>query len=134
MRTHSIAVVVLCMALIAMTAPINSAQTEKAVQLISAKVDKGPVLDGNADDAAWTKAKPIELVALCVMPKIQGTSSKVRLASVHTDQEVFFLAVWEDSAPDLSHKTWTWNKDKNAYEEGPDREDMFALAFELSGT
>ncbi len=129
---RSVALALLAAA-VASLASSSVAQNEKASQLVSVRVDRAPSLDGQGDDAVWAKAKPVALVAQGVMPKTRGTSAKVTLTSVHTDQEVFFLAVWEDSGADLSHKTWIWNKEKKAYEEGPDREDMFALAFEHTG-
>ena len=55
------------------------------------------------------------------------------IRSVHTDTQIFFLASWEDSTESVSHKTWVWNADNETYDQGDDREDMFALAFEHTG-
>lgn len=114
--------------------PAGEAADEKAGNLVSARVDKGPNLDGKADDPAWAKAKALEIEAKRPLPPNVGASVKVTLKSVHTDSEIYFLAVWDDPTEDITHKTWVWNKEKKAYEEGADREDMFSLVFEHTGS
>jgi hypothetical protein len=102
-------------------------------KLTSSRVAKGPSLDGKADDEAWKSAKAAELEAIGVMERSKGTSTKVWMRSVHTDTHIYFLVIWDDATEDVSHKTWTWNAATKTYEEGKDREDMFALAFEHTG-
>jgi hypothetical protein len=110
-----------------------SADAEKPAGLTSARVDKAPAIDGKADDPAWSKATPLDVVARKVMPPDPNATTKVTLRSVHTDTEIYFLITWDDSTESVSHKTWLWNKEKKAYEEGPDREDMLSLGLELKG-
>jgi hypothetical protein len=107
---------------------------EKPAKLISTRVDAAPKVDGKGGDAAWGKAAALEVVAKRVVPGKEGTSTKVGIKSVHTDTDIFFLFRWEDSTKDdESHKSWVWNKEAKKYEDGPDREDAFAVAFELKG-
>ena len=113
---------------------LANAGEDKLPKLVSARVAAGPKVDGQSDDAAWTKAKALEVVAKRVMPGKEGTSTKVAIKSVYTDKEIFFLIRWEDvSKDDAGHKSWVWNKEAKKYEEGPDREDAFAVAFEFKG-
>ncbi len=103
-------------------------------RLVSIFVDKSPTIDGNADDGAWRAAIPLELSASRVIEPNIGVSTHVQISSVYTDTSLFFLVRWDDPTEDASHKSWIWNKKSKAYEEGQDREDMFAIAFEFIGT
>ncbi|MCI0642812.1 MAG: ethylbenzene dehydrogenase-related protein [Gemmataceae bacterium] len=112
---------------------VVTAGDEKSAKLISARAETAPTLDGSDNDGVWTNAKAVEVVAKRVMPGKEG-STRVSIKSVYTDTEVFFLFRWEDtSKDDASHKTWVWNKETKKYEDGPDREDAFAIAFEFKG-
>lgn len=106
---------------------------EQPPQLICAAVDQAPTLDGSADDAAWASATPITVTLTRPIEPNKGATTKATLRCVRTDREIYFLVEWDDPTQDVSHKSWVWNAQKNAYEEGPDREDMFALAFEHTG-
>lgn len=107
---------------------------ENPAKLVSAHSNAKMILDGKDTDAAWAKAKALEVVAKRVMPGKDGTSTKVSIKAVHSDKEIFFLFRWEDDSKDAtSHKSWVWNKEAKKYEEGADREDAFAVAFELKG-
>lgn len=102
--------------------------------LISVWVAKPPLVDGKADDEVWQSAPSLEVVAKRPLEPNSGLSTRVSIRSVHTDTHIYFLVSWEDpTADNVSHKTWVWNATKQAYEEGPDREDMFAIAFEHTG-
>lgn len=115
-------------------AGVGAEPSKKAQQLVSAVADAAPTLDGKADDKVWSRAKPLNVVVRRVLPPNVGTSATVEIRSVHTNTHVYFLVTWEDEAASVSHKTWTWNSESKTYDEGKDREDMFALAFEHSGT
>jgi hypothetical protein len=56
------------------------------------------------------------------------------LRAVRSATHLYILAQWEDATQDdTAHKPWVWDRSKNAYVEGPEREDMFAIAFEHRG-
>jgi Ethylbenzene dehydrogenase len=118
---------------LAVQPPKKPATQPAAGRLVSARVEQGPQIDGRVDDKAWASARELKLVARRVMEPNAGESANVSIRSVYTNTEVFFMVVWDDRAQDLSHKSWVWNADSNAYEEGKDREDMFSLAFEHTG-
>jgi len=114
---------------------VSAAEPAKqALRLVSAVADAAPLLDGKGDDKVWSRAKPLKVVARRVLPPNVGTSATVEIRSVHTDTHLYFLVTWEDGEASVSHKTWVWNPDTKRYDEGKDREDMFALGFEHSGT
>ena len=105
----------------------------QANQLVVAKVASSPVIDGVADDAAWRGAQPLKLDVRRVMPPNKGVRIEASIRAAYSLTYVYFLLSWKDPTADVSHKTWTWNAATGAYEEGKDREDMAALAFELNG-
>lgn len=105
----------------------------QANQLVATKIASSPNLDGVADDAAWRGAQPLKLDVRRVMPPNKGVKTEASIRAAYTSTHIYFLLSWKDPAADVSHKTWTWNAAAGAYEEGKDREDMAALAFELNG-
>jgi hypothetical protein len=110
-------------------------QPPSTPRLVSPEVERGPEIDGRADDAAWRKASALEVVVRRPLQPNEGASTDVHLRSVHTSTHVYFLVRWRDETrDDVAHKPWVWNAAKNAYEEGPEREDMLALAFQHTGT
>jgi len=112
----------------------RSPEKQSGARLVSSHVSKAPTVDGKGDDAIWQSAAPLELVVRRVWPPDVTKVARVWLRTVHTGTHVYVLAVWEDETKDdESHKSWVWDAAKNAYVEGTDREDMFSLAFELSG-
>lgn len=103
-------------------------------KVVSARVAKGPVVDGDGSDDVWKSAPETKTIAKGVFPPNSGKTADVPLRSVHTDTHVFFLVRWRDETrDDAAHKPWVWDAAKGAYAEGPEREDMLALAFEHTG-
>ncbi|MCL4199430.1 MAG: hypothetical protein KJZ69_18205 [Phycisphaerales bacterium] len=111
----------------------KAAPSQPAAALVCARVESTPTLDGKADETAWAKATPLTLTAKRAMEPNKGASTPVTIRTVRTDTHIYFLVEWDDTTESVSHKTWTWNKDAGKYEEGKDREDMCALAFEHTG-
>lgn len=109
----------------------QSAKT--ADRLTCTYVDAGPTLDGKLEDNAWQPTVPLTVTVTRALPPNKGTTSKVTLRCVRTDDTLFIAAAWDDPTHNVSHKSWMWNDSAKAYEEGKDREDMFAVAFEHTG-
>ena len=105
----------------------------KPLRLASVRVTTAPTVDGSANDPLWRSAKPLEVVAKRVMEPNIGASTRASVRSVHTATHIYFLISWEDATQDVSHRSWIWNAEKKAYDEGPDREDMFSLGFQHTG-
>ncbi len=112
----------------------TGAQGEDAPpELVSASVAEAPALDGGSSDEVWKAAVELEVTAKRPLAPDKGASVSVTVRSIHTESDVYFLVSWEDSTEGVSHKSWVWNTDTKSYEQGDDREDMFALAFEHTG-
>lgn len=111
----------------------SKASSQGGSRLECGFVSKAPLVDGRADDDAWKRAESLERTVRRVVPP-EGATTTVVLRSVHTDTHIYILATWKDETrDDAAHKPWIWSLAKNAYEEGPEREDMFSITFELSG-
>jgi hypothetical protein len=72
-----------------------SGEDEKTLH--SKEVETAPVIDGVADDAAWTEATSIT------------TTIGITFKSVYKGDEIFFLAIWSDSTKDIIKKEWIFD-------------------------
>jgi hypothetical protein len=103
-------------------------------RVVSVMVIQAPAVDGNGADPSWRAAKEATVTAKGVLPANSAKAAEVGVRSVHTDTHVYFRVRWRDETrDDRAHKPFVWDAGKNAYAEGPDREDMLALAFEHTG-
>jgi len=94
--------------------------TQAAQELVAAKVDKVPTIDGIADEAIWSKATAV--VTRDPLAKIDVT-----IKAVHTDDNIFFLVTFPDPTENRDHKTLVWVPDQERYRTGTDREDTFVF-------
>ena len=78
---------------------------ESPPELASARVTQTPTLDGKGDDEVWKVSLPLEVIAERPLPPNEGASVPVRIQSVHTDTNVYFLVSWEDPSESVSHCT-----------------------------
>lgn len=103
-------------------------------RVVSVSVAEEPTVDGNGADPAWKSASEAMVTARGVFPAGSAKATEVGIRSVYTNTHVYFLVRWRDAVPDdRAHKPFVWDAGKNAYAEGPEREDMLALAFEHTG-
>ena len=110
------------------------ADEEGRVRVDSVPVTEAPDIDGRDSDLAWSLARGSRITVREVAGNQKGRSRQVILKSVRTASHIYFLVSWADTTRDATHKTWVWNAEKKAYEQGSDREDVLALAFEHTGT
>ncbi|MBI4613478.1 MAG: DUF1259 domain-containing protein [Planctomycetes bacterium] len=109
-------------------------QERPPARLESVAVAEAPAIDGQPSDAIWNYARALQVAADKVWPKPEPHRTAVVLKSAHTKTHIYFLVRWKDeSKDDASHKPWVWNASSGAYAEGPEREDMFTLAFQHTG-
>lgn len=93
-----------------------------------------PSLDGKANE--WSGVSGIMVK---VVPAAQGDTKayqgevEVDLKAAVNGDMIYFLAQWPDSTKNDTHKTLTWDKEKDGYVEGKDREDRLALKFDMGG-
>jgi len=120
--------------------------------LVSKKVDSPLKVDGIVE-SVWDGIDGIE-VEVSKMPEAitlknrelqdgkwltlwnkdsQQENTVVTLKSAHTETEIFFLAEWPDKTNDNEHKTYHWDKEKEEYVSGKEREDRFVFTFSISG-
>jgi hypothetical protein len=92
--------------------------------LASLDTDEAPVIDGDASDPAWSRAK-----AVTTRDRIAGM--EISLRSVHTDDEVFFLVEFPDPTESRAHKTLIWDEAAERYRSGPQREDTFVFKWSM---
>lgn len=95
--------------------------------LAARRTPAAPVLDGVGDDAAWRDAPEISV-------PLEGTSAprEVRMRAVVHGERVYLLARWPDATEDRLHKLRV-PKAGGGFQNGPEREDVFAVGFPISG-
>jgi len=115
----------------ACAAPSPDAVSERRI-LVAAAADAAPVLDGRADDPVWERAEELEVKLRTATASVE---SRVR-AVVHAGT-LHLLVRWRDPTEDREHKLWTQQPfaadRKWTFAVGPEREDVLAVAFPISG-
>ena len=107
------------MVLICLAMPCHGAQT-----IVAQKVDQPPVIDGDADDAAWHLAEQI-------VTREQKGNIDIALKAVYSDKKIYIKVEFQDPDESRVHKPLVWNSEKKMYETGPDREDTFVLKWAM---
>lgn len=94
------------------------------LQVVSAKVDTAPVVDGHAGDKVWERATSV--VTHDIVADID-----ISLKTVHTDESIYFQVQFPDSSENREHKTQVWDSEKEIYHIGPRREDTFVIKWNM---
>ena len=112
---------------------IAAAATPPVVELVSAKADKAPTIDGQASDAVWANAKA---GTVHVNGGINKGETDVILKSVYTPDSVYFLAQYKDPTESLRRQPWVKQQDGSwkAVPGGEAYEDKFALLWNINDT
>lgn len=92
--------------------------------IICKKVLLPPIVDGDSADAAWEKAQPI-------VTHDDQADIDIVLRAVYTANEIFFLVDFPDPDESRWHKSWVWDKDREIYKVGVDREDLFVFKWNM---
>lgn len=119
-------IAIIGLAIAASSLPSAHGQKANPASLIAVKVDSAPVIDGNANDAAWSRAKPI--VTHDPLAKIDLT-----VRAVYTKDKIFILATFPDKTENREHKTQVWVPNQNRYRISTDREDTFVIKWNMEG-
>ena len=83
-----------------------------------------PVIDGLTNDPAWKNAP--------VLTTFDKTNElPIMIKSVYTDKEIFFQVSFPDSDESRTHKSWVWDKKRQFYTVGHDREDIFVFKWNM---
>ncbi len=107
----------------------NQVNAEQTIAVTPQSV--APVIDGDLSDwpADWSKVS-ID-VALDGDKKNRTGALDVELQSMVVGDRIFIAARWPDANEDRNYKPWVWAKKQ--YKRGKDREDMFAVRFDMGG-
>ena len=87
-------------------------------------VAEPPVIDGLATDVAWEKAREIKT-------HDKAADLTVTLKAVYTEAEIFLLVTFPDPDESRTHKSWIWDKGRELYTVGNDREDVFVIKWSM---
>jgi hypothetical protein len=96
------------------------------ITLTCTRIDSAPVIDGLADEPAWTQAQAITTLDF-------SSQRPIELRSFHDEQNIYVLAKYPDGAPSETHKSWFWDYNEKVYKPGMDREDMFIVKWLMTG-
>ena len=90
------------------------------------KVVQGPLVDGHGDDPTWQTAKPIQTLDF-------SSQRLIEMTALHDGVRLYLRIKYPDDAPSVSHKSWSWDAQKDFYMQGLDREDMFVIKWSMQG-
>ena len=93
-------------------------------KLLAMPVTEPPVIDGLAGDPAWENAQ--EIITLDKSSKLPIT-----IKAVYTDTEFFVQVSFPDKDESRTHKSWIWNKGREIYTVGHDREDIIIFKWNM---
>jgi hypothetical protein len=93
-------------------------------KLLAMPVTEPPVIDGLAGDPAWENAQ--EIITLDKSSKLPIT-----IKAVYTDTEFFVQFSFPDKDESRTHKSWIWNKGREIYTVGHDREDIIIFKWNM---
>jgi hypothetical protein len=100
----------------------------KAEQVVkSFKTSHSPLVDGLETEDVWKNVDSVTTFDSIAQVEIT-------IKSVYTDSTIFFLVSFPDKNESRTHRSWIWNKEKEMYDEGPDREDVFVFKWKLDDT
>jgi hypothetical protein len=86
--------------------------------------EQKPVIDGRADDPAWSGAEN------ATVPLSWGGVPEATVKAVYTSEEIFLLVSWPDASKDDQHHPWLWDAEQGRYMEGPQVEDALLVSIE----
>jgi hypothetical protein len=93
-------------------------------RLLAMRVTAPPVIDGLANDPAWKNAQEI------TTPD-KASTLPITLKAVYTDTEIFVQVSFPDPDESRTHKSWTWDKGREMYMVGHDREDIIIVKWNM---
>ncbi len=97
---------------------------EQAKELVAARVDRPPTVDGRGNDLCWAQA--VQLITHDPLAKID-----IELRAVHTEDRIFVLARFPDPTENRDHQTLHWSNAKHKYDSGSEREDTLVLKWSM---
>ena len=93
-------------------------------KLLAIHITEPPLIDGLASDPAWKNAH--EIITLDNSSKLPIT-----IKAAYTDTEIFIQVSFPDTDESRTHKSWLWNKGREIYTVGNDREDIIVVKWNM---
>jgi Ethylbenzene dehydrogenase len=94
--------------------------------LIAQQSSSSPVIDGVADDDAWSN-----VAGIVTQDFVADIPLEVK--AIHSGSSIYFLVRYPDPEKSPYHRSWMWNDDLDEYESADDREDVFVLKWFMAG-
>lgn len=96
-----------------------------AEQVLPLKLITGaPEIDGKASEQIWQEA-----AAITTHDRVNDLP--ITIKGIYNDTDVFFLVSFPDPDESRSHKSWTWDRGREIYTVGNDREDIFVIKWNM---
>ena len=92
--------------------------------LVAVRAATPPQLDGIGDDPAWQHAPVLK-----TFDRVAGL--QLQIQAVYTDSDIYFLVTFPDADESRLHKSWVWDKGRQIYTVGHDREDTFIFKWNM---
>jgi hypothetical protein len=100
-------------------------------EVIISAFSQAPSLDGQGSEWSKIPQSTIKLKPTLVNSKLEIRDLLIKAG--HYKEQVYFYLKWPDLSEDIIHKPYVWNKRKQRYNRGSEREDRLAMQFEISG-
>lgn len=112
--------------LIAIFSPAVLAQT-----IVVSALTEAPKIDGEGSE--WDQVTGFKIFLTPTQPNSSLESREILVKAGSYQGQVYFFVKWPDQKADILHKPYQWDEGKQRYVKGSDREDRFAIQFEMSG-
>lgn len=122
MRNWTILLGIILSILLVDSWPVNAKQVLK-----SYATSQIPMVDGRETEEAWKNIEAVKTYDPIAQVEI-------KIKSVYSYSTIYFLVSFPDKDESRTHRSWIWNKEKQMYEEGPDREDVFVFKWKMDDT
>ena len=73
-------------------------------------------------------------LAACPRPDDRVAGLELEIQAVYTDSDIYFLVTFPDADESRVHKSWVWDKGRQIYTVGNDREDTFIFKWNMGTT
>lgn len=92
--------------------------------LLAVPVTAPPIIDGVGNDPAWQNTPVITTLD-------KAKELPIKIKAVYTATEIFFQVSFPDPNESRTHKSWVWDKGREIYTVGNDREDIFVFKWNM---
>lgn len=120
-------------ALLIVSGVVTAADAPPPQAVAVQRLATAPVIDGELSEwkGGWITV-PVH-TAIEGNDKNRTDTTEVALQVGIVGDEIFVAARWADPQENRDYKLWEWKKSKKSYSRGKERDDMFALRFDMGG-